>query len=130
MVQQLKHHLLSSNWSKLLNCNLNLLLGSIFLVYLSLCRPAQAQVTEDGTLPTNITTRDNRNFTINDGKQAGNNLFHSFEQFSVPSNIIDLNFLLQNSFCEVSDNISYIITGRGGIPLVPEKDALEENTWG
>ena len=49
--------------------------------------------------------------------------------FEIAPEIMDLDFLLQNSFCKVSDNSSYIVTGRGGIPLVPEKDALGENTW-
>lgn len=46
----------------------------------------QAQITSDGTLPTNVTTPDNRNFTITGGNQVGGNLFHSFSEFSVPTN--------------------------------------------
>ncbi|OWY63952.1 hypothetical protein B7486_50005 [cyanobacterium TDX16] len=45
---------------------------------------SQAQVTSDGTLPTSVTTEDNRNFTITGGSRAGGNLFHSFGEFSVP----------------------------------------------
>ena len=46
----------------------------------------QAQVVEDDTVSTEVSTQDNRNFVVNGGKQAQNNLFHSFEQFSIPTN--------------------------------------------
>ena len=47
---------------------------------------AIAQVTSDGILNTVVNSTDDRNFTIEDGDRAGNNLFHSFEDFSVPNN--------------------------------------------
>ena len=48
----------------------------------------QAQISSDGTLPTpsQIITLDNLNFTVSEGSQTGTNLFHSFSQFSVPTN--------------------------------------------
>lgn len=46
---------------------------------------ASAQISSDGTLPTNVTTPDNRNFTITGGNRAASNLFHSFREFSVPT---------------------------------------------
>jgi filamentous hemagglutinin family protein len=46
---------------------------------------AQAQVIPDGTLPTIVSSPDNLNFTIDNGRQNGGNLFHSFSQFSVPT---------------------------------------------
>ncbi|MCJ8282291.1 MAG: filamentous hemagglutinin N-terminal domain-containing protein, partial [Rivularia sp. ALOHA_DT_140] len=49
---------------------------------------ANAQVIEDGTLPTRVKTTDNLNFTIdsiNNQNRVGNNLFHSFKEFSIPT---------------------------------------------
>ena len=45
------------------------------------------QIKGDSTLPTvtAVSTIDNRSFTIEGGTQLGNNLFHSFEQFSIPT---------------------------------------------
>jgi filamentous hemagglutinin family protein len=43
-----------------------------------------AQVSSDGTLPTDVTQSGNV-FNIDGGAQAGDNLFHSFEEFSLPS---------------------------------------------
>ena len=51
-----------------------------------LVMPCMAQVRTDGTTATTVTSPDGNNFTINDGDQSGNNLFHSFQDFSVPSN--------------------------------------------
>ncbi|MEQ8466485.1 two-partner secretion domain-containing protein [Coleofasciculus sp. E1-EBD-02] len=45
----------------------------------------QGQVVPDGTLPTNVNSSDNLQFTITGGSQAGENLFHSFHEFSVPT---------------------------------------------
>ncbi len=51
--------------------------------------PAYAQrVVEDGTLPTRVNSTDNINFTIdsiNNRNRVGNNLFHSFREFSIPT---------------------------------------------
>ncbi|MEA5603513.1 S-layer family protein [Nostoc sp. UHCC 0252] len=47
--------------------------------------PVSAQVIPDSTLNTTVSQSGN-NFTIINGNQVGSNLFHSFSQFSVPSN--------------------------------------------
>jgi len=58
-----------------------------FWAYL-LLSPSQAQITSDGSLPvpTTVTNEGNNKFTITDGTQVGNNLFHSFQDFSIPTN--------------------------------------------
>ncbi|MEH2057454.1 MAG: S-layer family protein [Nostoc sp.] len=48
------------------------------------CGSANAQITSDGTLNTTISQTGN-NFSITNGSAAGSNLFHSFQQFSVPT---------------------------------------------
>ena len=45
---------------------------------------ASAQITADGTVNTNVSQTGN-NFIITNGSAAGNNLFHSFSNFSVPT---------------------------------------------
>ncbi|MBG1258864.1 S-layer family protein [Nostoc sp. BAE] len=49
------------------------------------CDSAIAQVTPDATLNTTVSQSGN-NFTITNGNRVGNNLFHSFSQFSVTTN--------------------------------------------
>ena len=46
---------------------------------------ATAQVTTDGTTNTTVNPDGNGNFTIEQGDRAGDNLFHSFGDFSVPT---------------------------------------------
>ncbi|MBD0363365.1 MAG: filamentous hemagglutinin N-terminal domain-containing protein, partial [Coleofasciculus sp. C3-bin4] len=59
--------------------------GSISLYCLIPVSLVQGQIASDGTLPTNVTTSDNHNFTISGGSQVGGNLFHSFRELSVPT---------------------------------------------
>ncbi|ELS02817.1 filamentous hemagglutinin family N-terminal domain [Xenococcus sp. PCC 7305] len=57
-----------------------------FLGYFSnrLILPSSAQISPDGSTST-IVEADGNSFTINNGEQAANNLFHSFQAFSVPT---------------------------------------------
>ncbi|MGK7931958.1 MAG: filamentous hemagglutinin N-terminal domain-containing protein [Microcystaceae cyanobacterium] len=49
--------------------------------------PVLAQITSDGTLsvPTIVNTNNNLDFNITNGTQVGPNLYHSFQEFSVPT---------------------------------------------
>ncbi|MBD2165528.1 S-layer family protein [Calothrix membranacea FACHB-236] len=68
---------LSAGW-----CLINGLLTSGIVLW---CGFANAQIASDGTLNTTVSQTDNH-FTITNGTVANNNLFHSFQQFSVPTN--------------------------------------------
>lgn len=46
----------------------------------------KAQITPDGSLPTAVQQEENT-LNINGGEREGNNLFHSFEEFSIPEGI-------------------------------------------
>ena len=59
----------------------SLLFSSCWLISES----AIAQVTPDGSLSTTVDSAEAQ-FTINNGDRAGDNLFHSFQDFSVPNN--------------------------------------------
>ncbi len=62
---------------------------AIGLGVLSFSSPVMAQVSSDGTLPTPTlvpSSVNGRDFLINNGTRSGNNLFHSFSQFSIPTN--------------------------------------------
>ncbi len=75
-VTSIEKYLQTSSW-----------LGILAISFLQV--PAYAQrVVEDGTLPTRVKTTDNLNFTIdsiNNKNRVGNNLFHSFKEFSIPT---------------------------------------------
>jgi filamentous hemagglutinin family protein len=53
------------------------------LSYLGFSTPVIAQVIPDSSLATSVTV--SPDFTIDGGTRSGNNLFHSFSQFSVPT---------------------------------------------
>ncbi|WP_166482436.1 filamentous hemagglutinin N-terminal domain-containing protein [Scytonema sp. UIC 10036] len=57
------------------------LLSSFFLP-----NSANAQINSDGSLSTQVDTSNNINFVINQGNRVGENLFHSFREFSIPTN--------------------------------------------
>ena len=62
------------------------LFSTLSLAILSCLIPlaAKAQVTPDGTTSTTVNQNGN-NYTVEQGDRIGGNLFHSFEQFSVPT---------------------------------------------
>jgi filamentous hemagglutinin family protein len=73
-----------------------------------------AQVVPDGTIPTNVTSLDSLNFTIDGGARSGNNLFHSFSQFSVPTNgsaVFNHATDVQNIFSRVTGGVVSNIDG-------------------
>ena len=57
---------------------------SSFLLASEMILPAMAQITSDNTTNTTVTPSGN-NFNILNGIQKGNNLFHSFKEFSIPT---------------------------------------------
>ncbi|MGF1479882.1 MAG: filamentous hemagglutinin N-terminal domain-containing protein [Cyanophyceae cyanobacterium] len=61
-----------------------LLTGNIFLGMV-ISRSVSAQVAADGSLPTQVRSS-GQDIEITGGAQVGDNLFHSFEEFSVPTN--------------------------------------------
>lgn len=88
--------------------------GSLFgvLLWLGLGQAIHAQITPDSTLSTTVTSTDDLNFTIENGDTAGTNLFHSFDEFSVPTNgsaIFNNATDIENIFSRVTgSNISNI----------------------
>lgn len=67
-------------------------LPSWLICNLSLCltiavNPALGQIVPDNTLPVNseVTSTGNINTEINGGTAAGSNVFHSFQEFSIPT---------------------------------------------
>ena len=85
--------------------------------------PTLAQVTTDGTTSTTVNADEN-NFDIKDGDRSGSNLFHSFQDFSVPnggSAFFDNNPDIANIFSRVTggniSNIDGLIRANGSANL-------------
>ncbi|WP_235656721.1 filamentous hemagglutinin N-terminal domain-containing protein [Fischerella thermalis] len=69
----------SSRWNQFLGV-------AIAITHLFSANYALAQITGDRTLPNNSNvTKDGNTFNITGGTQAGSNLFHNFQEFSIPT---------------------------------------------
>ncbi|MDJ0691016.1 MAG: filamentous hemagglutinin N-terminal domain-containing protein [Xenococcaceae cyanobacterium MO_188.B32] len=98
-------------------------LGLILCSFLGNTVQASAQITPDTTLPTNSIATPNANgdlITITGGTNVGNNLFHSFQEFSVLSGqtaFFDNGATIENIFSRVTgssvSNIEGIIKANG-----------------
>lgn len=95
--------------------------GTLTFVIYSSC--VNAQVIPDGTLNTDVSQSIN-NFTITNGNNVGNNLFHSFKEFSIPSNgsvFFNNAANIQNIFSRVTggsiSNIDGLIKANGSANL-------------
>jgi filamentous hemagglutinin family protein len=82
--------------------------SDIVILVLTTCCPSWAQIVPDATLPTaSVVTPQGATDVITGGTRTGSNLFHSFEQFSVPTN----NTAYFNNSLDIQNIISRI-TGR------------------
>ncbi len=86
--------------------------------YLSIIPVGKAQISGDRTLPTSTEvssgTKKGLDFLIRGGTRAGNNLFHSFKEFSVPKNgsvIFKNDSNLTNIINRVTGNLESNING-------------------
>jgi filamentous hemagglutinin family protein len=72
-----------------------------------------AQITPDGTLPTVVEEQDNME-KITGGERVGNNLFHSFEEFSIPEGIeaiFENGLDIENIFTRITGESASTING-------------------
>ncbi|MEN9519786.1 MAG: hypothetical protein RLZZ381_2374, partial [Cyanobacteriota bacterium] len=80
-----------------------------------------AQVTPDESLSTNVEQQGENEVNINGGEREGNNLFHSFEEFSVPEgleavfkNATDIENIFTRITGESASAINGILRTQGG----------------
>ncbi|KAB8331907.1 S-layer family protein [Scytonema tolypothrichoides VB-61278] len=105
----------------------SLSVGSVYLYSLLISSPVQAQISSDGTVPTNVTQSGNV-FEITGGTQAGSNLFHSFKEFSIPTgseaffknttNVNNINFIINRVTGGSISNIDGLIRENYGANLI------------
>ncbi|MEA5605811.1 filamentous hemagglutinin N-terminal domain-containing protein [Nostoc sp. UHCC 0252] len=83
--------------------------------------PSEAQITPDNTLSNNTSIKiEGRNRIIEGGTQVGNNLFHSFQYFSIPSetiavfnNALNINNIISRVTGGLISNIDGLIRSNG-----------------
>ncbi|MEL7524049.1 MAG: filamentous hemagglutinin N-terminal domain-containing protein, partial [Cyanobacteria bacterium J06553_1] len=85
----------------------HLLKTSLCIGLVSLAHPAYGQITPDGSLPTRVDQRGNVS-EVTGGEQAGGNLFHSFQDFSVPTG----NEAFFNNGVDIDNILSRVTGGR------------------
>ncbi|WP_019507914.1 filamentous hemagglutinin N-terminal domain-containing protein [Pleurocapsa sp. PCC 7319] len=109
-----------------MNKSLSLLfsLGCYAVANSLICNSVIAQVTPDGTTNTTVNPDGSNNFTIENGDRAGGNLFHSFDQFSVPNggsaifnNPVDITNILSRVTGDNISNIDGLIQANGSANL-------------
>ncbi|MGF1478033.1 MAG: filamentous hemagglutinin N-terminal domain-containing protein [Cyanophyceae cyanobacterium] len=103
-------------------------LAATFILCLTKTRPAQAQsvqVNSDGTLQTNVKPLENNNFSITGGRRKGNNLFHSFDNFSLPNggsalfkNATDIQNIISRVTGGLPSNINGLVKAEGNANLL------------
>ncbi|MDJ0687139.1 MAG: hypothetical protein QNJ41_01385 [Xenococcaceae cyanobacterium MO_188.B32] len=116
----------SSNWKKA--CMKPLIISWIRSSCLLFCSlfvsmPTMAQVTADGTTSTTV-TGDGNNFTIDDGDRAGGNLFHSFQDFSVPTNRLVRKFAYKSNGSELTSDINPEGQGDAGNIIINATESI------
>ena len=99
------------------------LLACSFLTFIS--TPVHAQITPDKTLPNNSKIKlEGKNSIIEGGTKAGSNLFHSFQEFSVPTggkahfnNAVDISNIISRVTGKSISEIDGLIKANGSANL-------------
>lgn len=94
-------------------------LSSLILTWSLMLLPAESQIIRDATLPdASVVTSDGNRSVITGGTQAGSNLFHSFQTFSVPAD-------RTASFQQINPEIRNVITRVTGSSISQIQGAIE-----